>query len=106
MREAPRTGGERAEAGFHHGMMRIRAVRPAAPLPIKANGAISVREFLLAVAPFPADNEEGFITIHWNTRGGKGFPEKPFEPWKRRLLRLSGYETRVVTSILAFSGPA
>ena len=33
MREAARTGGEVAAAGFHHGMMRIRAVRPAAPLP-------------------------------------------------------------------------
>ena len=24
-----------------------------------------IRDFLLSVAPFPADNEEGFVKIHW-----------------------------------------
>ena len=65
----------------------------AAPVPIKANGAISARDFLLAVAPFPADNEEGFVNIHRLNPEKKGLPGKScrtVEQALKEVARLQG----------------
>ena len=36
-----------------------------------------IRNFLSSVVPWPSDDEEGFITIHWKFPGREGFRGKP-----------------------------